>query len=185
MDIDTVISTRRTIHYWKPEPVSNTAIEQALQAAHMAPCHRYTWPWRFTRVGPDGRNALFNLTARLKQGDKSELSDRVRKLLIRKIQNPAELIVVSLTRCEDAFTDRENYAAASCAIQNLSLSLHASGYGSKWSTGKVTRHEETYSILGINADEEEIIGFIWVGVPESFPEAPKRPELSEHVRYVD
>ena len=185
MNIDTALLTRRTIHYWKPLPVDNEAIERALQAAHMAPCHRYTWPWKFTRVGPKARAALFDLTVDLKRGDKAELSERVSKLLIRKIKNPAELIVVSLISCEDDFTHRENYAAASCAIQNMSLSLHASGYGSKWSTGKVTRHEQTYSVLEIDSEQEEIIGFIWIGVPESIPEAPERPDLSMHVRHVE
>jgi nitroreductase len=184
MDIDTALLTRRTIHYWKPLPVENEAVERALQAAHMAPCHKYTWPWNFTRVGPETRSALYDLAVHIKKGDKAKLPERTLQLLVRKIQNPAALIVVSLTRCDNDFTNRENYAAVSCAIQNMSLSLHASGYGSKWSTGKVTRHEQTYSTLGIDPELEEIIGFIWIGVPESIPEAPERPSISEHVRRV-
>ena len=184
MDINTVLLTRRTIHSWKALPMPDEVLETALQAAHMAPCHRYTWPWRFTKVGPNARSLIFDLTANLKKGNHEVIPERMRQALIRKIQNPAALVVVSMVRCEDAFTERENYAAVSCAIQNLSLSLHASGFGSKWSTGKVTRHEKSYEILGIDQSVEEIVGFIWAGVPETVPAAPKRPDLSACVRVV-
>jgi len=184
-DITTALLTRSTIHHWKPDSIREDAVAAALQAAHMAPCHRYTWPWRFTRVGAKARAALFDLTVAIKKGDRAALPERTRQVLIRKIQNPAELIVVSMTRCEDAFTARENYAAVACAIQNLALSLHASGYGSKWSTGKVTRDQQSYDILKVDAAEEEIVGFIWAGVPEAIPTAPERPALGDYVRYVD
>ena len=185
MDIHTAMMTRRTIHYWKPLPIQEDAIQKALLAAHMAPCHKFTWPWRFTRVGSQGRTKIFDLTVQLKKGDKKEISERMRATLVRKIVNPAELIVVSMVRCEDDFTDKENYAAVSCAIQNLSLSLHASGYGTKWSTGKVTRDPESYSILNVDASKEEIVGFIWAGVPDIVPEAPKRPDVTEYIRTVE
>jgi nitroreductase len=185
MDINKAMMTRRTIHYWQPLPMSEEAIQKSLGAAHMAQCHKFTWPWRFTRVGPQARKALFDLTVDIKKGNHDKLPDRMMKTLIRKIQNPAALIVVSMTRCEDAFMERENYAAVSCAIQNLALSLHASGYGSKWSTGKVIRHPQSYIILNIDPAEEEIVGFIWAGVPERIPDAPQRSDLGLHIRSVD
>ena len=185
MDLNTALLTRRTVHFWKPLPISQEAVDKALQAAHMAPCHKFTWPWRFTRVGPKGRSAIFDLSAQIKQGDKDKLPERTHQALIRKVRNPAELIVVSMVRCEDAFTDRENYAAASCAIQNLALSLHDSGYASKWSTGKVTRHAQSYSLFNIDPEKEEIIGFIWAGVPEKIPDTPERPDIGGFVRSVE
>ena len=185
MDTHTAMMTRRTVHYWKDLPIDEKALEQALLAAHMAPCHKYTWPWRFTRVGKQARQKIFDLTVKLKKGDKPELSERIRDQLIRKIQNPAELVVVSMIITENAFTHKENYAAVSCAIQNLSLSLHASGYGSKWSTGKVTRDVNTYSFLGIDNRIEEIVGFIWMGVPDIIPNPPERPDIEIVTRTID
>ena len=49
----------------------------------------------------------------------------------------------------------------------------------------MTRHEKTYEIMNINPDVEEIVGFVWAGVPESIPEPPTRLELNECVRFVE
>lgn len=185
MDTQTALLTRRTSHYWKAEAIPAEAVQLALEAAHMAPCHRYTWPWRFTLVGSQTRSSLFDLAVQLKKGTKETLPDRMYQTLVRKVRNPAELIVVSMTRCDDDFTHRENYAAVACAIQNLTLSLHASGYGSKWSTGKITRHVKTYKMLSLDSTQEEIVGFIWAGIPETAPSTPERPVLSTFVRKVD
>ena len=69
--------------------------------------------------------------------------------MVQKVKNPAELIVVTLEHCDDDFTARENYAAASCSIQNIALSIHGDGYASKWSTGGLTTHVKTYEMLNI------------------------------------
>ena len=182
MDIHTAMKTRRTVHYWKPLPVPEQVITKALEAAHMAPCHRYTWPWRFNRVGARSRSKLFDLSLQIKQGRRGSFPLHSLEVMKRKVQNPAVLIVVSMVIHEDDFTDRENYAAVCCAIQNMALSFHASGFGSKWSTGKVTRDERTYSILNIDPNHERIVGFIWAGVPERTPKEVHRPEVDEYIR---
>ena len=182
MDTHTALKTRRTIHYWKPLPVPENVIAKALEAAHMAPCHRYTWPWRFNRVGPQSRSKIFDLALQIKQGKRGSFPLHAMDIMKRKMQNPAVLIVVSMILHEDECTDRENYAAVCCAIQNMAISFHASGYGSKWSTGRVTRDPQTYQILNINPQHERIVGFIWAGVPESVPKAAKRPEITEYIR---
>ena len=54
---DLVIS-RRTIHSYRPEAIEEEVVQRALRAAHHAPNHKLTWPWRFTRVGPETRADL-------------------------------------------------------------------------------------------------------------------------------
>ena len=185
MDIHTAIHQRRTIHTWQALPMQEEALAQAIEAAHMAPCHRQTWPWRFNIAGPKTREAIFELAVQLKKGDAPEISKTLRNNLIRKIKNPAVLIVVSMIQTEDDFMNRENYAAVSCAIQNLSLSLHANGYGSKWSTGKITRHSKVYKMMQIDENSEEIVGFIWAGVPDRVPSPPDRPLVTHFLRKLD
>ena len=63
----------------------------------------------------------------------------------------------------------------------MCLSLAADGVGSKWSTGKITTNPSTYRIVGINALEEQIIGFIWVGYGE-MPAQIKRPMIDSMFR---
>ena len=64
------------------------------------------------------------------------------------------------------------------------LSFWANGVGSLWSTGSVTRDAETYQKLGINKQEEEIIGFIRAGYPISTPNVSK-PSYEEVTTYLD
>ena len=75
----------------------------------------------------------------------------------------------------------EDYAACSCAIQNLTLSLASEGVGSKWSSGKLTKDEIIYKICKINKSFEEIIGFIWIGYGE-VPSQIKRPAIDSIYR---
>ena len=98
-----------------------------------------------------------------------------------KILNPSHLLVASQIINKDPKQKLEDYAACSCAIQNLLLSLAGDGVGSKWSTGKITTERRTYSIVGINLLEEEIIGFIWIGYGET-PSQVNRPLIKSIFR---
>ena len=70
---------------------------------------------------------------------------------------------------------KEDYAACSCAIQNLSISLASEGVFSKWSTGAITKNTKTYEIVGLNSKIEEIIGFIWIGYGKNLPQITRPP----------
>ncbi len=175
---------RRTVHRYAPRPVDEAILRRALEAAHAAPCHKLTWPWRFTRVGATTRKALVAINIRLKS-KAGPLDDERCAKLHDKMLNPAELLVVSQVLDDDAFRRQEDYAATACAIQNLSISLAAEGIGSKWSTGGVTRDPETYERLGIDPASEQIVGFVWVGHAAKPPPVPPRPPVQSVVREVE
>ncbi len=164
MDTLTVLLERCTVHDYSEQPLPEGALDRALMAALAAPNHRMTEPWRFTIPGPQTRRQLCDISIRLKAGPgeqvRPELADKVR----RKMQNPAELVVVSRVRNDEPSVEREDYAAVACAIQNLALSLWSEGVGSKWSTGAVTTAAASYQVLGIDVEVEEIVGFVWVGM---------------------
>jgi nitroreductase len=179
--------TRRTVQRYTGEPVPDDVIDRAIAAAHMAPCHKLTWPWRFTLLGPEATEATVQLAISMKAARRKtavSLAD-VERGVRAKLGSAGRLIAVSQVLDDDAFRREEDYAAVACAIQNLSLSLHADGFGSKWSTGGFTRHPDTYERLGIDPEQERIVGIVLVGVPVAAPTAPPRPELPHVVRRVD
>ena len=182
MDLHRALRERRTVHSYSRDPVAEDVIERALSAAIHAPNHRLTMPWRFLRVGRETRAALADLAVRLSIAKKGPMTPEIEAKVRSKILDPHELIVVSVVRSDDAQTAREDLAAAACAIQNLSLSLFADGVGSKWSTGEPSRVDEGYALLGIDRAREDIVGFVWVGVPKRVPQIPPRPPLSDLVR---
>ena len=183
MNIHEALMTRRTAHLWRDEPVPLEVVERALESAQMAPCHRLTWPWRFALAGPETRSSLYDLGVRLKSPtDGSEPAPALLAKLDKKLKNPAHLLIVSQPHHDDPFTHHENYAAISGAIQNFCLSVHGDGFATKWSTGGLTTHPETYALAGIDPGSETIVGFVWVGVPARVSTAPPRPPLEEVFR---
>lgn len=185
MNVREAILERRTVHRYSTEPIPDGAIERAIECAIAAPNHKLTNPWRFTQVGPEGRGAIENLYVKLKRETSDGLSDEREERYRRKVGNPPALVVPSQVLAEDDFTRREDYAAVACAIQNFMLSLRGDGIFAKWTTGSVTRQPETYEILDIDPDEEEIVGFVWVGYPREDRvdvEKPGRRPVDEVVR---
>ena len=176
--------TRRTAHRWIPGTLPEGALERALTAAHHAPNHTLTWPWRFTIIGPVCRKNLADLYVELKSGSNTLTKEQITSYRA-KILNPCELVVVSQIRCDEPFRAKEDYASCACAIQNMALSLWAEGVSSKWSTGKVTRHAETYRLTGVDLYEQEIVGFVWAGYPVRTPIPPRRPNFRDFVRQID
>lgn len=174
-----LIKSRRTVHMYQDRPVAAEVIEQAVQAAHQAPNHKLTWPWRFTLIGPETK-AQINALAMKMKATNGPLEGAQLDLFNQKRVHP-QLMVVSQIISSDARQSKEDYAAVSCAIQNFSLALAAHGLGSKWSTGSMTRHQLAYDLSEIDQSQEEIVGFIWFGYPARVP-SPKRPELSKVFR---
>ncbi len=173
MDLHDALRSRRTIHrYVGDQALPEDVLHRAIEAAHHAPCHKLTWPWRFRIAGPETRAGLAEVAVALKvaQGlDEAAIGPVIR----RKVTGPAALLIVTQQLHDDPFRVREDYAACACAVQNLMLSLHADGWGSKWGTGAVTRHPDALTVLGIQASEEDVIGWIYVGKAASVPEVTR------------
>ncbi len=186
MNVREAILSRRTVQRFSTEPIPDGCIERALEGALRAPNHKLTNPWRFTRVGPQARAEIVEVGLRIKreaaEAKGREFSTAQEELVRAKLANSAALLIVSQVLADDEFRRREDYASIACAIENFMLCLWAEGVGSKWATGAVTRHAETYEIAGIDAQNEEIVAFVWVGhSSRDLFETPRRP-LSEVYR---
>jgi nitroreductase len=163
-DVFDIIASRRTVHEYQEGALPDGSLERALDAAVAAPNHRMTEPWRFRRVGPETRAELLAIYLDLKTAKSGELTAAQQAKLRAKFMTAAELLVVSRVRHDDHSISREDYAAVACAVQNLTLALHADGVGTKWTTGAVTRDARTYDALGVDFDRERIEGFVWAGI---------------------
>ena len=183
MEINQAIKKRRTIHVFSRKRVPREVIEKSIVAANQAPCHRRTFPWRFTNIGMKKRQLLYQLQLTLKFGDKPP-DESILKKIRDKMLNPSHLLIATQICTDNHVQKLEDYAACACAIQNLSLSLVADDVGCKWSTGKITTDPNTYQIAEINPSEEEIIGFIWIGYGIK-PPLIRRPLISAIYRESD
>ena len=176
MDTKKAIFKRRTIHLFDKKKVSETIIENAIEAANQAPCHRLTFPWRFYSVGYKKRIQILELALDIKFQNK-KIDDKSKNLFSKKYLDPSHLLLASQVLSKDQLIKKEDYAACACAIQNLSLSLTTSGVNTKWSTGDIIRNLEIYDIVDMDPNKEEIVGFIWIGYGKELPEI-SRPLIS-------
>ena len=58
-------------------------------------------------------------------------------------------------------------------MQNLCLSLHAEGIGTKWTTGAVNFDPRFAAAAGL-PDDEYVVGTIWFGEAAAQPDAPTK-----------
>lgn len=187
MDIHEVLRSRRTVHNYEQREVPADIVERALEAARWAPNHKLTNPWRFYLVGAETKARIAEVAATLAaevargSGADDPRVEALAEVGRQKVLQSPVLIAVSSRRVpDDPFREKEDYAATSCAIQNMQLSFWADGVGAKWGTGAVTRDPRLYAIVGADPEAEEIVGFVKAGYPAKVPEV-KRKSLEEVV----
>jgi nitroreductase len=78
----------------------------------------------------------------------------------------------------------EDYASACASIQNLLLSLHSEGLGSKWATGPVIRTRAFRDLVGCTEDDM-VVGLIMVGWPKRLPRMRRKREIDDVLRDVE
>lgn len=184
MLIYNVLTSRRTIHQYQPQPISKEDVFKAIEVGIHAPNHKHTQPWRFTLIGTKARTKIVDLAIELKS-ENGHLSRAMKSSLRDKFMNPPYLMAISQIKNSDPVQSKEDYGAIACAIQNMSLFLWPKNIGTKWSTGKITQHEKTYKILSVDPNKEEVVGFFWLGRPMQTPQKPPKSKLKDVLREVD
>jgi nitroreductase len=178
-DIYKIITTRRTISAFEPTlpPEWEKNLRKAIRAALTAPNHKRTEPWRFYLPNRETIKKICELNASIVAEGKGGAKAGEAKLK-RWLKVPG-WVVVTCTTSSDCDKDdldmndpkgreREDYAAVCCAVQNLCLSLHADGLGTKWSTGKVNFDKRFDELVGIPRNEY-VVGTMWFGTPAKAP----------------
>ena len=188
---------RRTINDFETTlpPRWESSLEAAIAAAMHAPNHRRTEPWRFYLLGEKSRGRVCALNAELVASSKGEEAGREK--FRRWMCIPGWLVVTCVKKGGDGgggdwdMSDptgaaREDYAACCCAVQNLCLSLHSRGIGTKWTTGAVNFDGRFADAVGFSTDEEYTVGTIWFGTPLRTPSPPvKKMGLEDVLTRVD
>jgi nitroreductase len=171
MNVKNLITGRRTIYDFKPEPVPVEKIKQAIDVARWAPNHHLTEPWHFYLLGPETIKSIIELNTQIireKYGDEAANAKQQRWSKI------SGWLVVTCDKSADQRLMQEDYAACCCAIQNMMLYLWSENIGVKWSTGKVTRDPRFFDLLWIDQNAETVVGLFWYGYAEETPQAARK-----------
>jgi nitroreductase len=189
MDLWEAIRGRRTIARFEPHPIPPDTLDRLLEAGIWAPNHHLTEPWTFIVVGPEARRRLAERAGDLKMsklppGESPERLAQMRADAVRKFLAKPTLVAVAIRQDGDALRRQEDYAAACCAIQNIQLAAWAEGVGTQWGTGAVTRERSTLELLGLDPEQDVIVGFLYFGYPAESLERPRRRSAAEVIRRV-
>ena len=165
MSVLQTIVERRSIFDFQPAAVPRDRLERALQAAVWAPNHKLTEPWRFIVVGPEAKERLSHVYARIKQeavkGDIGpEALREIGRKTVKKLMSKPSVMAVTCAVSGDPFLDREDYAATCCAIQNIMLAAWEDGIGMQWSTSNLIEDPESLSVLGVDSARERVVGLL-------------------------
>lgn len=189
-DFDEVLRSRRTINNFLPELPDGWEddVRNAVASALHAPNHKRTEPWRFHLLGPETVRKVCELNASIVAAKKGDAAGDAK--LKRWLKMPGWLVVTCETKTtenaqestmdEPTGSEREDYAACCCAVQNFCLSLHNAGLGTKWTTGPVNFHPRFAEIVGFEKNEY-VVGTIWFGTPETIPDAPIKKKSVEDI----
>jgi len=178
-DLRQLLLSRRTVNSFDSKLPTGWegAVKSAVHAATYAPNHKMTEPWRFHLLGPQAIRRVCELNAEIVSSTKGPEAGA--KKLKRWLAMPGWLVVTCVRSNSDGAGSmenpngiaREDYAACCCAVQNLCLSLHADGIGTKWTTGAVNFDPRFGEAVGLPSNEY-VIGTIWFGQAEKQPRAP-------------
>jgi 5,6-dimethylbenzimidazole synthase len=137
-----VMSVRRDMRHFLPDPLDEALFERLLSAAHMAPSVGFMQPWRFIRVrSPELRTKIHALVEAERVNTARALAERedeFMRLKVEGILDCGELLVAALAHGREGhiFGRRTmpemDLASVACAIQNLWLAARAENVGMGW-----------------------------------------------------
>lgn len=169
-----------------PAP-SSDIMATCYQAALRAPDHGRLKPWRFIQVEGEGLEKLGQLYLDAENFDSVteagvEVSEaRQQKLLSMPQRAPMIVVVVGRVEEHPKVPREEQLMAAACAAYGLSIALFDQGFGCMWRTGELAYHPLVKAGLDL-ADNEEIVGYLYIGTPDCTPKTPKQEELENFVK---
>ena len=170
------LATRRTtaaafLNGPGPDPET---LDAMLKIAARVPDHGKLAPWRFIVFEGEARLAAGKAIARVAQAsDVPRDLDEERQRFTRA---PVVVAVVSRAGPHVKIPEWEQILSAGAVCLNLVHAAHAFGFSGQWLTEWIAYDRAALAALGID-DNENVAGFIHIGVPQFTPTDRDRPVL--------
>ena len=201
-DILDIISTRKSIRKYKPDPIPDEVIDKILEAARWAPTGENHQPWRLIVVRDQQTRAIIGQMAKVGSGiftsteycmgrmrqfdgikDPKE-KERVEKLMytgeVSAFLGRAPLLIVVAGACDALDTP---YDLSAC-IENMLLEAHSLGLGACWVHGPVAPVRSEIKMKKLLKVPHEmgqykllaVVSFGWPESPRKHPRPKKKLE---------
>jgi len=184
------ILSRRTV---KPEAMNGKLIDdeqiaQLLELANWAPTHGHTEPWRFVVFSGAGLKAISNFHADLYKRDMEakEMKPAKYDKILNRTSKISHLIAIGMKRGDHPkIPSKEEHASAAIAAQHIWLGAAAKGIACYWGSGGMTYHPEMKKHLGLEGEEDQLLGFLYLGYTDETAIKGKRlSEISQKTQWI-
>ncbi|MEL4357955.1 MULTISPECIES: 5,6-dimethylbenzimidazole synthase [unclassified Luteococcus] len=185
--LDRVLTARRDIRRFRPDPVPEELVRTLVAAGHAGPSVGHSQPWRFIVVeDAELRDRAAAMADKSRLWQAAQLApERGQQLLDLKLEGLREAplgLVVACDRRTPAvgvlgratFTDADMWSCAA-AIENIWLTARAHGLGMGWVT--LFQPEELAALLGL-PEGVETLGWLCLGWPDERPPSPGLERLA-------
>jgi nitroreductase len=173
MDTITALTTRASVSRLEAPAPDAGELERMFAAALSAPDHGRIRPWRFQIIEGEGLRKFGEVLAEaLLRREPDAPAPLVAKEREKPLRAPVIVVVTAATRAHPKVPAIEQVVSAGAAAQNILLAAHALGYGGMWRTGAPAYDPYVKRSLGLG-EEDEIVGFLYIGTPPSVPARPQ------------
>jgi coenzyme F420-0:L-glutamate ligase / coenzyme F420-1:gamma-L-glutamate ligase len=197
-EIPALLLARRTVRFYRADPVADDVVRALLEAAAAAPSAHNAQPTRYVVVrSPEAKRALAERMGRrwrrdLERSGAPEASVKVElRFSMRRFSEAPVLILVGYTMTGmDVYPDRARRAAeqamavqsAAAAMQNLLLAASANGLGACWCCAPLFCPGVVRGALRLPRDFVPQ-ALVTIGRPAHTPPVPPRKSLDDVVTY--
>jgi nitroreductase len=179
-EITAIIKDRRTIYpeQFSDRKIHDEQIELLLNNAIWAPSHGLTQPWRFIVLQ---ENALLDLSEALgqiymKNTPKEQFNDQKMMKMVSRPRKASAVIALILHREKDTkISEKDDFAAVACAVENMHLTATAQGIGAFWATPNLISNSDFHTFLELT-EEQSCVGLFYLGYPSiEWPKGQRKP----------
>ena len=195
-----LLTPRRSVRRYLPEPIASTQVDALLEAASAAPSAHNRQPWRFAVIEAAATRAqLAHAMAkrlredRMRDGDSTDQIEADVARSHARITSAPVLVLVCLSMADmDQYPDAARASAehtmavqgAAMAAHNILLAAHLAGLGACWMCAPLFCPQVVSEVLALPGDWQPQ-ALITLGVPAEPGKPYRRRAPSECTCYVD
>lgn len=180
--LDLLLNRVSVTRLCEPAP-TEAQLDLLFRAALRAPDHGQLRPWRFLVIQGAAREHLGELFVEsLKLKDPDDSAEALQKARKMPLRAPMLVVVIARLSPHPKVPESEQTLAVATAAHGLLLAAHAQGLGAVWRTGALCYDRHVARGLGL-ADNEQLLGFIYLGTPEGRLRTPPELEPSDFVSH--
>ncbi|QQD21381.1 nitroreductase [Venatoribacter cucullus] len=175
-----VLTQRVSIAQLSGPDITTDQQEMLIRAALRAADHAWLRPSRYLTVQGAARSRLGEIFLQATPDWQQLPADKQQKLLNAPLRAP--LVIVAICRVQEhpKVPALEQLLSTGAGVQNMLNAAWALGLGAIWRSGDVAHNPAVAAALGLAANEQ-IVGFIYVGHPNTTPKAVPELEVRDFV----